>query len=308
MIARWHLDVVRHTCKALIPFQDQLRRVKRRVLPYRTEEGMDRGLLDDGLRMIVALRDAGAALERATVLEIGSGWHPVIPLLFRLAGAPRVLMADQSRLMDSSLIRSAERFLDRHREALLAKGLHVPAPGGAADDRPSLEATLERLGLTYLAPFDFAGIPDHSVDVIVSRAVLEHVSPSGLQTLAAQCRRVLAAGGYVCHVVDNTDHYAHADRTIDYVNFLKFKDWQWRLLTLGPLCYTNRLRHSDYRQLFECAGLRVEIEQRNVDARSLAALCSRRLAPPFRGRDPEDLATATSLFIARAAADGGFAR
>lgn len=307
-MSRWHLDVVRHTCKALIPFQDQLRRVKRRVLLYRTDEGMDRGLLDDGLRMIDALRDAGADLEHSTVLEIGSGWHPVIPLLFRIAGVPRVLMADQSRLMDLSLIRSAGRFLDRHRDALLARGLHPPTPGGEADDHASFDTALERLGLRYLAPFDFAAVPDRSVDVIVSRAVLEHIPPNGLESLAAQCRRVLAANGYICHVVDNTDHYAHADRTIDYLNFLKFDDWQWRLLTLGPLCYTNRLRHSDYRNLFERAGLRIEKEQRNIDARSLAALRSRRLAAPFRDRDPEDLATATSLFIARVAGDGPFAR
>ena len=31
MMAHWHLDVVRHTCKGLIPFQDTLRRIKRRA-------------------------------------------------------------------------------------------------------------------------------------------------------------------------------------------------------------------------------------------------------------------------------------
>jgi hypothetical protein len=111
----------------------------------------------------------------------------------------------------------------------------------------------------------------------------------------------LTPGGYVCHVVDNTDHYAHRDPSIDYANFLKFDDWQWRLLTLGPLSFTNRLRHSDYRRLLEGAGLHVVQEARNVDARSLAALRTRRLASRFRDRDPEDLATATSLFVAQTA-------
>jgi SAM-dependent methyltransferase len=162
---------------------------------------------------------------------------------------------------------------------------------------------LTRFGLEYLAPVDLATLPDRSVDVIVSRAVLEHIPLPALEAITAQCRRVLAPGGYICHVVDNTDHYAHGDRSIDYANFLKFDDWQWRLLTLGPLSFTNRLRHSDYRALFERAGLRIVKEHRNVDARSLDALRSRRLAPAFRGRDFEDLATATSLFVARSGGD-----
>lgn len=305
MMARWHLDVLRHTCKGLVPFQDPLRRLKRRVFPYETDDLMDRGLLEDGLRMIDALRDAGAALERATVLEIGSGWHPVIPLLFHLAGAPRVLMADQSRLMDAALVASACRFLERHRDEVTARGLRAPVPAAALDAAAPLDALLARFGLEYLAPVDLAAIPDRSVDVVVSRAVLEHIPLKVLEAITAQCRRVLAPGGYICHVVDNTDHYAHGDHSIDYANFLKFDDWQWRLLTLGPLSFTNRLRHSDYRGLFERAGLRIVREHRNVDARSLAALQSRRLAAPFRGRDPEDLATATSLFVARAAGDPG---
>jgi hypothetical protein len=46
------------------------------------------------------------------------------------------------------------------------------------------------------------------------------------------------AGGYMCHVIDNTDHYAHDDKSINYVNFLQFEDWQWRLLTINPFAYT----------------------------------------------------------------------
>jgi hypothetical protein len=37
---------------------------------------------------------AGLEIEGKDVLEIGTGWHPVLPLLLRLLGAGRVLSLD----------------------------------------------------------------------------------------------------------------------------------------------------------------------------------------------------------------------
>src|SRR5436305_8289490 len=120
MIARWHLNAAIGTVKALIPFQDTLRRAKRRLVHYRTDETVDQGLFADGLRMIHELRTVGADLKISVVLEVVSGWHPVIPLLFHLAGARRVKMTDQVRLMDASLVASAATFIERNRDQLAA--------------------------------------------------------------------------------------------------------------------------------------------------------------------------------------------
>jgi SAM-dependent methyltransferase len=157
---------------------------------------------------------------------------------------------------------------------------------------------LDGLGIDYVVPFDIADLRDGSVDVLVSRAVLEHVRPDVLEPLLRECRRVLKPNGFMCHIIDNTDHYAHADRSINYVNFLRFEEWQWRLLTVNPFHYTNRLRHSDYRALLANAGFAIAQERTFVDNRSLQALDSMRVAPRYRDRDPADLAIATSLFVA----------
>jgi SAM-dependent methyltransferase len=308
MLQRWHLDVLRHTCKGLVPFQQPLRALKRRVLPYATEDFMDRGLLQDGLRMVAALREGGVDLTGRDVVEVGSGWHPVIPLVFHFAGARKMTMVDQSRLMDARLLDSALRFVARHAGEGAAHGVTLSVSPDADAATGAFEAALARLGLEYRAPFDLRDLPDASCDVLVSRAVLEHIPPGVLVTLVGHMRRVLRPGGCICHVVDNTDHYAHRDGAINYVNFLKYEDWQWRLLTLGPLSYTNRLRHSDYRRLFAGHGFDILLERTNVDARSLESLPGMQLARAFRGQDPQDLATATSLFVARARAEPANAR
>ena len=299
MIARWHLNAAIGTVKAFIPFQETLRRAKRRLVPYRTDQTVDQGLLTDGLQMIGELRSTGLDIKRSVVLEVGSGWHPVIPLLFHLAGARRIKMTDQVSLMDASLVASAASFIERNRTRLTACQIEVPAEWllSIKGNSQPLKPMLAGLGMDYDASFEFSKLGDESIDVLVSRAVLEHIRPDILTTLFAEFRRVLKPGGYMCHVIDNTDHYAHTDKSINYVNFLRFEDWQWRLLTINPFAYTNRLRHSDYRQLIVAAGFRIVRATTRVDKPSLASLRSMRLAGKFRNKDLEDLATATSLFV-----------
>ena len=103
----------------------------------------------------------------------------------------------------------------------------------------------------------------------------------------------------MCHVIDNTDHYAHADSSISHINFLQFEDRHWRFLTLSPFFYTNRLRHSDYRKLLLDAGFDIVRENRTIDQRSLEALKDMSLARSFRTKEADDLATATSVFVAK---------
>jgi SAM-dependent methyltransferase len=297
-MSQWHRQVAKHTCKAFIPFIDTLRHLKRRLYPYTTDPAMDKGLLADGLRIIDRLEAAAAPIHGSVVLEIGCGWHPVIPVLFRRAGAARVKMADEARLMDLSLLRSAQELVSKNRSDTASRTQEQTSSAcGGTDAMGSFEDALEASELEYLVPFNIADVPDRSVDIIFSRAVLEHIPCTVLADLSVQFRRVLKPNGYMAHLIDNSDHYAHRDPSISFVNFLKFSEWQWKLLTLDPLSYTNRLRHSDYRRLFAQTGFEVVAEEKDVDARSLQALQSLPIAPTFRDFDSEDLATATSLFI-----------
>jgi hypothetical protein len=187
------------TVKAFIPFQEALRRAKRRFVPYRTNEAMDQGLLADGLQMIGELRSIGLDIKKSVVLEVGSGWHPVIPLLFDLAGARRVKMTDQVSLMDASLVASAATFIERNRNRLAACHVDLPPEWTLVikDNSHSLERMLAALRIDYDASFEISKLGNASIDVLVSRAVLEHIRPDILTSLFAEFRRVLKPGGYM---------------------------------------------------------------------------------------------------------------
>jgi SAM-dependent methyltransferase len=226
----------------------------------------------------------------------------VLPLLYVLAGTREFVMTDLKRLCHPETLAATLRslMLNRaHFQAALGlpdaalELLTPPAPG------EPLEKSFARFSITYLAPCDFRGtaFPDGSVDAVVSRAVLEHIPPPIVSGIFREAHRILRPGGIMCHFVDNSDHWEHADKSISRIHFLKFSDSAFRWLQSGGL-YQNRLRHSQYAGLLREAGFRIERDEPIVDPTALAALETFPLAPRFRKFAKEDLAAMDSCFLA----------
>ncbi len=57
--------------------------------------------------------------------------------------------------------------------------------------------------------------------------------------------------------IDMQDHYHYVQSSISVYNYLRFPGWQWRWLN-PPLHSQNRLRHSEYVELFEGAGFDID--------------------------------------------------
>lgn len=302
----WRLFWLKATLKHFIPFKPQLRALKRRFRPYRTDPVMDHGLLASGLHLLQVLERHGVPCRDAAVLELGSGWNPVIPLLFVLAGARRVVMTDIERLMDGALLRAALRSVLSSREEIAA-GLNVASDRleadrlgralAALDGGARFEAALEALGMAYLVPFDPAAVPAGSVDISLSRATLEHIPLADLRAIFRQFRRLARPGGVTIHETDHSDHRSHYDPSVSPVDFLRYSPAAWRLIDLRRR--HNRLRCSELAALIEQAGWRilaVETETTEAAARAIRAL---RLAAVYRTFALEDLAVQSSVILAR---------
>jgi SAM-dependent methyltransferase len=283
------VSVLRSALKSQLPFQPTLRQWARRLRPYQDNPGNSHYAFDQGLQQITLLRAAGVDL-RADILEFGSGWLPIIPLLYTLAGARRLILTDIERLMDDRTTARA-RHLVEGRLAEVAAALQTP--------EPDLRARLaEPFTPDYLVPWDAHRHPAASVDLVVSRAVFEHVPPPALRDFIAAFGRILRPGGTMCHTIDNSDHWEHLDKTRSRIEFLRHHDGPlWRLATLNPQDYQNRLRHSDYLALFDELGWSPLIADGTPDPKCLADLKTLPLAPAFAGRDPADLAILNSVLV-----------
>lgn len=298
-MAPWQMNVVVNSAKALMPFQAQLRHLKRTVLPTRMGYVHDLAL-QGALEQVEAIRAAGVSVRNARVLEIGSGWYPVAPLAFRAAGARHVYLTDMHRLLHPRTLRAAMAFVaDRADKVAEALGVSAAAVRASLDAPADLDfpALLDWLGFSYIAPFEIAEGPE--IDIAYSHTVLEHIPPEGLAGLFAGLKAKLAAGGVMSHGIDHTDHRANQDPNLSTIDFLRYSDAAWKLFCFNPQDYTNRLRHPDYLKLIQDEGFQILHEHRyfspqaDLDTRSLP------LWGRFAQMDQEDLATTWSLLIAR---------
>jgi hypothetical protein len=240
----------------------------------------------------------------ARLMEIGTGWHPALPLCFYLAGAESIATFDITRLMDEGvtfrLLDSLEKHVPKIAEMAQQSPASVQARLAKLRGAKNLAELLSRSGIEYFAPADgrATGLPPASVDLVYSNSVLEHVPGEVISGLMAESLRVLRPGGLAMHNVGCNDHYAFFDKSISFVNFLQFDDREWRRWN-NPIQYQNRLRAPEFVALAEGAGLEVISEKKNVRPGTLEALATMRVAPEFKRFSKDEIAITTLDFISR---------
>ncbi len=298
----WKSRLFLDTLKAFLPFQGTLRRLKRRLFPHQKEPENNGLAFEQGLKMLGMLRRAGVNLHEQTVLELGTGWQPVIPILFYLAGCRKIILTDLEYLTDETLVRMAARFV-ASRTAQIAAEIRLTE--GEVQQRldflgsGTLEDILERLNMEYRVPFESRSVASSSIDIIISRTVFEHIRPRTLADILRDFRRILRPKGYMCHVIDMSDHFEHRDKLISRVNFLKFGEFVWTLAGLNPQNYQNRLRHFEFIEMFQNAGFEIIDNIAEPDADALESLKEIKICKRYSRVPHEQLAILTSLLLVR---------
>lgn len=300
----WKVQAFRAVVVHNAPGYDRLRRWKRRRSGYAPNLSNFKSTCSSLSKQLDLMRACGLAPAGKTIMEVGSGWFPLIPLLYRCLGAKHVVMTDVSAHMDIETLHTARRFVLEHLPEL-AGTLNFDARqdwlrGGSFED----------LGLAYLAPFD----PMRSeleVDMIVSRTVLEHIEPRVLKALAVRWHSFVKPKGFMVHSVDHSDHREHVDKTLSRIDFLTWSETAWDLAARIAI-QQWRLRHSDYERLFAATGWSIEAQDTYTCPRALKDAGEIPLRYPFDTLySARELGIVTSHFLlrsqrhqGRAAADG----
>jgi SAM-dependent methyltransferase len=255
--------------------------------------------------MVNDLSRCGGDMRGRVLLEVGTGWLPTMSVGAALLGASvhtydhvvHLREANVRRVLDllePQLEEIANRGSDR---GTLARSLEAFRAAAGSDVRHWLASC----GVFYHAPGDAAAtqLAAGSVDVHFSLNVLEHVPRATVSALLREAYRILKPGGLLRHRIDTGDHYAHSDRRITAINFLKYSDLTWRIIGQNRIHFTNRLRKSEYLAAFEAAGLEILDCQAFVDDKSISALNRLPLNRRYRHMDMTDLATINCTVIAR---------
>ena len=123
------------------------------------------------------------------------------------------------------------------------------------------EEILSKYNIKYLAPYKLTDLSEKKFDICVSTTVLEHFSLQDLNNFLGDVKKVLKVNGLVSSIIDYSDHYSHTDKNINSLNFLKFDEKDW-LKYNNAYLYQNRLRHQDYRKLFNNFNYEIKIEHK----------------------------------------------
>ncbi len=159
---------------------------------------------------------------------------------------------------------------------------------------------LENYGIDYRAPLDarHVDLPDGSIDLIATTSTFEHIPKDVLFDILLECRRLCHAGSIMSVEIDYTDHYYHSDKGITPYNFLQFSSAQWEVFHMKHN-FTNRLRHSDHRELITKAGFTILEEQTVTPPRAEEMLASVPLSIDYDKYDKNDLMITCGRFVAQ---------
>lgn len=250
--------------------------------------GMDRADYAEkifGLHIRRAFPDA--QLDAKTVIEIGPGDSLASAVMAKAHGAGTTYLVDAGRF--------ASRDVGLYRDlaaSLASRGLPAPDLNGTE----TLEDILARCSAHYLTSGveALAHLPDHSVDLIWSHSVLEHIPLQQLPLLMSEMRRVLKPLGWISHNIDFQDHLAYG------LNNLRFSEKVWESPSMRNAgFYTNRVRARTLHRMVRDAGF--EITKEDFGRWPNLPIKRTSLDPAFRDLEEDELLIRTSHLLARPA-------
>lgn len=240
-----------------------------------------------------------------TVLELGTGWYPIIPIGLYLCGSGTIWTYDIEPLVDHEKLRQTLQgyveLADSGRIGMVLPSWQnsrlelLRALLSESGSRSSGEV-LERIGIRLcVQDARRSGVEAASIDFITSSGVLMLIPQPELREIYAEFRRLSRAGGVMAHRMNFRDSYSYFDRSICVFNMLRFPSEAWRWLD-SAVVPQNRLRVSDHRAMLDASGFQLVEEQ--SESAPLEELRRVPLAPEFRGYSEDDLRVVESWLIA----------
>jgi len=190
------------------------------------------------------------------VFELGTGWHPIVPIGMYLIGIENIITVDLNHhLTKENLIKTAQHYLAEgfDTNGITFKAKRVEKLQQVIVNAEQLELTniLRLLNINYVVgDFISNNTFNHKISFVCSNNTLEHIYPDLLAGIFERIDSYSKANCIHSHFVDMTDHFAHFDKRINVYNYLKFTDekWSWIDNSIQP---QNRLREIDYKNFFE---------------------------------------------------------
>jgi len=275
--------------------------------PFHTSTARFQEKRDQILHVLDVAERAGVRIDGATIVEIGTGWVPLLPFIAWLLGAKKVYAVDLHRHLLKPAARRVLHWLVNDEYSV--NELRSRSHSTLFDQRVELlrrsqdpMALFDTAKIVYQAPADarHLNLPADSVDLVCSNVTFEHIPADVLQEIFFETARVLKPDGRAVHRIDPTDHCSHFDQSISRVNFLRYTDRQWTSMAGHGIAYHNRLRVPEYKLLVQATPVEIELFDSKIDPRALDDLTQFSVAESrWIQYSFEDLARQSLTIVAR---------
>lgn len=260
-----------------------------------TQERLKRRTLEQAAKLSKLLPH----VKGGVIVDVGTGWELIAPILFHLMGANQVYTYDHLRHLRFEIPYIVISQLDVS-ELSASLGLDSALLDSRIERLKqchTLEDLLTTASIIYHAPADACntGLPSESVDLFFTYEVLEHVPESVLDSLVLESKRVLKPYGIAYHAIEPGDHYT---RETNHINHYRYSEWLWSLLVKNNISYHNRLCQRQFRECFERHGAIIQSTCNQISEDDIANLLNGfKLDTRFKMFSPEELAIWYSEFI-----------
>jgi len=193
--------------------------------------------------LVKMLNESGLDFTNKNILEIGSGWMPLMPYHLKVDGkCASVFTYDIN-----------DHYNNKYIDELNAQY--------AKDGKLNFDVSSESLHVpTFIEYHPFsnvitADLPE-KVDIIFSRFVLEHVTPEDLLAMHVRFSEKYGNEVIILHLISPSDHRAFSDSSLSHYDFLQYSEEEWNRIQT-KFDYHNRLRLPQYLSIFEKAGMQL---------------------------------------------------
>lgn len=280
MIAKWKAKAVVQKGISFLPYKEKIN--------FLFQKYVTKGVFlnDEHFNYkITAARDhlkyfnkySGKKPDQCSILELGTGWYPIIPIAMYLNDFRNVMSIDiQSWMTKESQLTTIKKFKEWRDDGRLSEFLPYinETKWGQLialteqKDTTSKEEICKTINFkTIIQDARDTDFSDYEIDFICSNNTLEHIPKSVLIGILKEFNRIIKTDGLMSHFIDMSDHFAHFDKTINIYNFLKYSEKKWNRID-NSIQPQNRLRFKDYKAIYKDLGIPIseeDYDEGNID-------------------------------------------
>jgi ubiquinone/menaquinone biosynthesis C-methylase UbiE len=263
MIRKWVIKALVQKTISILPFRQKLNYIFQKYVTGGIEltdlHWTDKlGCARDHISFYKNYNSKG--LQGTTVLELGTGWYPIVPVCLYLSNADKIISIDiQSWMTKPFQLKALEKFIESRNKGELEGYLseinedrwHILEDILKNQKDLTKEDINKMINLeTIIKDARNTALPDNSIDFISSNNTFEHIPKEILFQILKEFQRIIKVDGLMSHYIDMSDHFSHYDTSITNYNFLRFSKSVWNLID-NSIQPQNRLRFIDYKRMYE---------------------------------------------------------